>query len=289
MDHMMPGMDGVECFKEIRSHTEWINHDTTVIVLTANALKGAKEEYEAIGFDDFLVKPIVGDQLERMVLKHLNPELIKANTEIKSAKEPVEEIPAFSGVDASYGIAHTGDLKNYITLLKQVNGIGATEIQELKSYLDKISSNNDDLESLHSFRIKIHSMKSTCNMMGALKLYGLAATIEELASKESANDVLLLTPFFIEGWENLSGEIREYFKEEITSNQAIDIDKINEYLNLLETSIKVYDIKNSDSVVAKLKDFDWNNDEVELIQKLEIAVANLNADEVVSICNSLKR
>ena len=288
MDHMMPGMDGVECFKQLRSDDDSLNYNTKVIVLTANALKGAKEEYDAIGFDDFLAKPIVADELERMVLKYLDSSKVSESSGTVAKEDNKVEIPTFSGVDSSYGIAHTGDLRNYLALLKQVNSVGAADLKELKEYIDILKENANDHEALHNFRIKIHSMKSTANIMGALKLYGLAATIEDEASKERVQEVLMLTPFFVEGFEKLSDEIREFFGEDIIIKKTGEAEEISEYLHLLETSIKVYDIKNVDSVVEKLKTFEWNDEEKSLIQKLEIAVANLNADDVISICNKLK-
>jgi len=45
MDHMMPEMDGIETLHEIQKMTDFPNQDTPVIVLTANALSGAREGY----------------------------------------------------------------------------------------------------------------------------------------------------------------------------------------------------------------------------------------------------
>jgi len=289
MDHMMPGMDGVECFNQIRNDEDALNYSTKVIILTANALKGAKEEYEALGFDDFLAKPIVADELEHMILNYLDPSKIRESSGSKGKDEKKIEIPSFSGVDISYGVSHTGDMSNYLVLLKQVNNIGVVDLNELKEYLKVLTANNDDYEALHDFRIKIHSMKSTVNILGALRLYGLAATIEEMSSKEKVKEVLQLTPFFIDGFENLLSEIKDYFGDEIIIKKSVDTEQINEFLHSLETSIKVYDIKNADSLIEKLKSFEWNDEDAELIQKLEISVANLNAEEVVLICNKLKK
>jgi len=288
MDHMMPGMDGVECLKKLRSDKSALNYDTGIIVLTANALKGAKEEYEAIGFDDFLAKPIVADQLERMIINHLDPSLIKNCGRTKTKEEMVTEVPDISGVDTAYGIAHTGNLKSYLSLLRQINTTGALELKELRALLEAIKTNPDDTESLHAFRIKIHSMKATANIMGALKIYGLAATLEEQAAKENREEVLMLAPFFIESWERLSEEIADCLEESDTDKKAINAEILNEYLHTLETSIKAYNIKSSDSVVEKLKSFDWADEKKELVMKLEVAVANLNEDEVLAICNKLK-
>lgn len=75
LDHMMPKMDGIETFRLMRS-LENLNHDTPVIMLTANALEGAREQYLGEGFVDYLSKPVHGEQLEKMVLKYLPQSLI---------------------------------------------------------------------------------------------------------------------------------------------------------------------------------------------------------------------
>lgn len=77
MDHMMPGMNGIEAFKRITENEENPNHDTPIIMLTANAVSGAKEEYMDIGFKDYLSKPVSGKQLIEMLGKYLPMEVIE--------------------------------------------------------------------------------------------------------------------------------------------------------------------------------------------------------------------
>lgn len=60
LDHMMPEMDGVETLKYMKGLEEFVNADTPMIVLTANAISGAKEEYLKAGFNDYLTKPMLG-------------------------------------------------------------------------------------------------------------------------------------------------------------------------------------------------------------------------------------
>ena len=71
MDHMMPGMDGVECLQLIRKQIGGRNNHAPVIALTANADSESRELYDRSGFDGYLVKPISGDQLEAMLHNHL--------------------------------------------------------------------------------------------------------------------------------------------------------------------------------------------------------------------------
>jgi len=77
LDHMMPNMDGIETFRAMQALSTF-NSKTPVIMLTANALEGAREQYMSEGFTNYLSKPIHADQLEKMILNYLPKELIKA-------------------------------------------------------------------------------------------------------------------------------------------------------------------------------------------------------------------
>lgn len=63
MDHMMPEMDGIETLSRMRANKEYLNIDTPVIALTANAIAGAREMYEEKGFCDFISKPFDAEKL----------------------------------------------------------------------------------------------------------------------------------------------------------------------------------------------------------------------------------
>lgn len=67
MDHMMPGVDGIQAMHMIREDKENPNRTTPMIVLTANALDGMEQMYLAEGFSGYLSKPIVAEQLEAML------------------------------------------------------------------------------------------------------------------------------------------------------------------------------------------------------------------------------
>lgn len=76
LDHMMPQMDGIETFEEIRKTDRYKSERTPVVVLTANAIEGADKEYLAIGFTDYLTKPVQSDELERVIVKLLPDEMV---------------------------------------------------------------------------------------------------------------------------------------------------------------------------------------------------------------------
>jgi CheY-like chemotaxis protein len=71
MDHMMPGMDGVEAMKRIREVATQQERTVKLIALTAKAISGAKEMFLKEGFDGFIAKPINIADFERTVNKVL--------------------------------------------------------------------------------------------------------------------------------------------------------------------------------------------------------------------------
>lgn len=71
LDYRMPEMDGSEVLSKMKASDTHANQKTPVIVLTANAMSGAREKFISEGFDDYLSKPVSGDRLEATLIKYL--------------------------------------------------------------------------------------------------------------------------------------------------------------------------------------------------------------------------
>ena len=74
LDQMMPELSGSETLEIIKCNNYAI--DTPIIVLTADAVDGAKESYIKCGFSDYLSKPVLYDELESMLLRFIPKELL---------------------------------------------------------------------------------------------------------------------------------------------------------------------------------------------------------------------
>ena len=187
LDHMMPGMDGIETLHRLRE--DKLCEGVPVIMLTANAIVGDREKYISEGFDDFLSKPIDPEKLDKMVLYYLNQkqkniitESVKKNTAPKTAGEIIQllaeklpEINTVKGLEAC-----VNDEEFYIELLTDYTSLN------IKAELDEMLKLNDS----QNYCIKIHSFKSSSYSIGAMHIGDLAYRMEKI-SRECLNEEII--------------------------------------------------------------------------------------------------
>lgn len=192
MDHMMPNIDGIETLHRLKD-AEGPNQDTPVIVLTANAISGAKEMYEEEGFIDYMSKPIQGKPLEEKILEYL-PE----NRYVLVEYDKVEQ-DIFSKLWKAIANEITSEYR-----FKNIDVPSAVESAEgsketfrflLQSFQDNAPKNQKDIiasyesEDYTNYTIYVHALKSTSKMIGALTLSEKARLLE-LAGKENKIDYI---------------------------------------------------------------------------------------------------
>lgn len=71
LDISLPGMDGIDVLSRLRANEQL--RDIPVIALTAHAMAGDRERYLGAGFNDYVAKPIVDeDVLLQAIRRHIN-------------------------------------------------------------------------------------------------------------------------------------------------------------------------------------------------------------------------
>lgn len=71
LDHMMPDPDGVKTMHMIKETAGCASSSSEIIVTTANAVTGVREQYISEGFSDYLSKPVEFDKLASILKAHL--------------------------------------------------------------------------------------------------------------------------------------------------------------------------------------------------------------------------
>lgn len=218
MDHMMPEMDGIETLHEMRRMTDYPNQDTPVIVLTANAMSGAREGYLNEGFADFLTKPIDGDLLEQTARRYLPKDLVRQPEE---DAEDTKEQPAEADYESyvSYGISIKNGLalaKNdeemYLELVRMfVKERGKQE--EMRGFLQE--------QNLKDYAIWVHGLKGNARTLGADTLADTAFEHEKQSKAGNLEYVAAHWEELLAVWE----KTLEGFGEFIRANGGEETDK----------------------------------------------------------------
>ena len=210
VDHMMPEMDGVETLRAMKE--EKLGEGASLIMFTANAIVGEKQKYIREGFDNFLSKPIIPDELDKMILKYLPSELviyeqrmnvtdsIKADdTAQKQGSSPdvsvldtlKEELPE---LDIAKGLATScGDKDFYLELLNDFTELPIKN--ELNTYLRENNFKN--------YCIRIHAFKNSAYSVGAQALGDLAYQMECLTRQELPKQIEELQKELFAGFDRI--------------------------------------------------------------------------------------
>ena len=181
MDHMMPGMDGIEAMKRLRSVKKESGNEPAIVALTANAVSAAKEMFLREGFDGFIPKPIEISEFER-VLKHVLPKSAVVYGEKKAATDQVEtdNRPADdekydalikAGIDIKTGLRYCRDDADFYDSML---------IEFAKSHDARSEARRQAFEGENwaDYAIYVHAVKSTARMIGAMELSDWAKALE---------------------------------------------------------------------------------------------------------------
>lgn len=280
LDHMMPDMDGIETFMQIQE-TDHLCKNVPVIILTANAVYGAKEMYLSKGFTDYLAKPISCSVLEAMIQKHLPNELLFPVTVECTDNEEItvetEKLPddAFSEehlelyeIDRQYGLSLNGNFEDlYQRLIVVFYDSGEEKIAEIcDAYLN---------EDWTNYEIYVHALKSSAKSLGALSLSDNAKSLE-FAAKEGRID------YIQKHHESVMNQYRTVLKEcekmQESSSSAPVIQK---------STTKSYTTQDTLNAIQNLKDAIYDLDKKKASEQIEILLSVAFPMKKVSLLEKL--
>jgi signal transduction histidine kinase/CheY-like chemotaxis protein/HPt (histidine-containing phosphotransfer) domain-containing protein len=290
LDYRMPGMDGIETLEKMKEQKDSPNIDTPVIVLTANAISGARENFMKAGFDDYLTKPIESEKLESTLVKFLPKDKIVYDdgTQEEEQVEKEPEKPAadepwmlkLEEIDPAEGLKNCGTIDSYLSILKV--------------YFESIDGNMDNIETAYAeenwkdYTSYVHSLKSTSRTIGAMKLSKLAERME-LAGNENDIETIgnhqtelinlySIIKYSLESIPEVAGEKEEEKeKADITNAQLTDA-----YKTIIEVS-SVLDYDTLSFVLSSLSDYNLPDDDAKVIKKVNEYAYKLSWDKITEI------
>ncbi len=283
LDHRMPGMDGIETLKAMKEMSVNLNENTPVISLTANAISGAREEYIAAGFDDYLTKPINSVHLENMLQKYLPPQKIlpAAENEIESEEEFFKNLPDWlekvEGLDLKEGIEHCGGVEEYLDALK----IFAQSIKSASNDIEKFFEKED----WKSYTIKVHALKSSARVIGADELSEKARRLEDAGNSNYTDEIKKDTQPLLDLYRSYLTKLQPLIeiKENDSDKPLIDEGELNEAFETMKEISASFDYDSLMFVIQSLDEYKLPDEKAKIFAEIKNAATNLDWEKIKTL------
>ena len=295
MDHMMPGMDGVETVQHLRES----GYTKPVVALTANEMVGQADIFIQTGFDDLITKPIDIHRLD-MILNKL----------VRDTHEPGADDDAVSDIniqntpeennspEITESIPLTDDAKIIDKLINHkipgidiVNGLeryynkADVYLNVLHSYVSNVNFLLENLEyqmenDINNYIVSVHGIKGASYSVFA---DNLSETAEKLENAAENNDYELIsreTPAFMKNAKSLMDKLMELIEKLENENpKPVKAVPDKDVLSRLCDACKLYDIRKAEEAMAEIDEFkyqqdnglvDWLRERVNIMQYKQI-------------------
>jgi len=285
MDHMMPGMDGMEALKRIRDiGTDYANN-IPIIALTANAIVGNEEMFLKNGFQAFISKPIEIAHLDAIIREWVRDEeqekLYKqtANKKLHFLEDDMNWKALYkgvSGINIDKGLLHFySDKKSYLSVLRSY-------AKNTPPLLDAAEAFTND--NLSHYTTIVHGIKGSSAGIHAEKVVTLAEALEKAARTGDCDYIEANNPILIETVRKLISDIEVMLDELDSDNRKPLKEKPDsKMLSKLYLACKDYEMDDVDAALYALEAYDYEDSESsDLIVWLRENVEQMNFEDIVT-------
>ncbi len=285
LDHRMPGMDGIETLAILQEMGDSLNHETPVIALTANAISGAREQYLAAGFTDYLTKPINSMQLEIMIVTYLPKEKVLPVVPEENEEEEKTDLPEWlvnSGLDTQNGVLYCGSTDGYLEAVE----IFADSIDEMGHDIKYFQENGN----IKNYTIKVHALKSSSRIIGASELSERAKKLEEAGNNGDWDTINNDTPKLLKMLQSYGEALRPIHQKkenENTNLPEIEPEQLAEAYAAMKEISSSFDYDSMMFIFKSLEEYRIPDAEQERFQQLKSATEKPDWETVMKLLENV--
>jgi len=254
MDHMMPGMDGIETADRIRALGTEYAKNIPIIALTANAIQGTDKMFYEHGFQSYITKPIDVMEMDAVLRKWVRDNSHKempVSEELSAADTKIEKIAIeIPGLDTEKALSlYVGSRKVYLPLLRSY-------VAKTPGMLDKLRYVS--AATLPGYVISVHGLKGTSAAIGAEALQEAALELEIMSRAGDLQGVLAKNEKLIADTEVIVGNIKAWLEQNDVHDAKPRLKAPDrEFLAQLRESCENYDIDEIEKIMSKLESADY--------------------------------
>ncbi|NVK01903.1 MAG: response regulator [Oceanospirillaceae bacterium] len=283
MDIQMPVMDGYEATRQIRLQSEYA--ELPIIAMTANALLSDQAEAETAGMSDYVSKPIITDDLFRVLVRWL-PE---------NASVPVIEVaPEANSDDWAALRAFESNLLNTEVGLYAVDQSAERYLKLLASFANSYTDFSEQLhqaqqsgdsEYLHR---AAHTLKGLCGTLGAEEIARLAFELDAEFKSQSGiveasklNELGALVDALVAEIKTLLDRLHSQSKE-TEQLPAIPHEDLRLRLIALMDQLKSFSM-GSDALLKEILAYELPDSTAECLKLALLKIEEFDYDEAIQI------
>ena len=210
MDHMMPGMDGIEAVDIIRRDCGENGTTPVIVALTANAMEGMREQFLQSGFQDFIAKPLDRRELNQLLLRWVPEKYRRSEEQTKDSKSLDPMNFQIDGLDMQAAVQFfSGDEEDFADLLDLYCEDGKRKIPLLSELAET---------DIVRYQIEVHGLKSASANIGAMKVSEMARVQENAASQGDRELITEQFPVLLAEYETLLEQIKLFLNQRRQEN-----------------------------------------------------------------------
>jgi CheY-like chemotaxis protein len=300
MDHMMPGMDGIETTGIIRAIPGEYVRSLPIIALTANAIVGMRDMFLGKGFNDYLSKPISRTRLDEILVqwipraKQQKPggaeDAGAAGAAAKTAGvKTAEAAPAqqeeltIEGIDVKQGMVMTG---GSAAAYREILAVFCKDAAARLEMLVKAPTEKE----LLSFTTNVHALKSASANIGAAGASQKAAALEGAAKQKDLGVIEANLDDFRVTLEALLQAIHTSLEPKETDAPGEDpaiTDTDRKQLTELREALRAGEIRVMDTLLRALKERRINSRLRQAVASISDCVLLSDFQDAIAIINEL--
>lgn len=196
------------------------------------------------------------------------------------------KLPEIEGIDWEYAGKHLPTKELLLSTLKDFYKTMNQEARCLEEFFEEI--NREAEPDFSPYRIKVHSMKSSANLIGATKLGDWAKALEEGARNQKKSVLDELHSVFINEWQCCYERLKILFAEE-REEKEMDKELLLENLKALRQALEELDMDAMDQCMEKIEEFPVSEEISGLIEELGAHVINMDTEKAIPLVEELRK
>ncbi|MBE5855060.1 MAG: hypothetical protein E7297_06825 [Lachnospiraceae bacterium] len=184
------------------------------------------------------------------------------------------------GIDVEIGIQNTGSEELLEELLGDVYKLMDEKTEQVEKSLTQ--------GNIKNFTTEVHSLKTTCRIIGAVDLGEDFYTLEKLGKAEDIAQIKLLTPMVLDAFKALKPYLKPYADGTEMPQKNFDKTEITALLNTLISALNDYLLTTVEETTKELFSYRFEDALFQRIAELNKLVSHLDYAEAKELAAQIR-